>query len=483
MRKCDNKGMLTFLVAAYAAIGAGAAEFRGGDDGRVLTNPDRGYTMHFYSNQPHMYGACLEPGDDLSWFPGCSIAYLRLPWSLIEPEEGRYDWTIVDAPAQRWIAKGGQIALRFTCSEQWTYYATPKWVRDAGAKGVEYEYHEPSHTVKAWDPDFGDPVFLDKLEKFIAKLAERYDGHPEVAFMDIGSYGLWGEGHTLYSSKVPESRMAVDVKRHIDLWCRYFRRTQLVISDDIDGHDNKNGSYPLVDYARSKGVAWRDDSILVQPPPCEWYHEDQAERFWRTLPVVLEHGLYEWCSSNKSWNPKRLVEAAELMHASYMSIHGDPHRIFAENEAIVRELAVRLGYRFRVVSISWPDSVETGPKGRPFTVSLSFSNGGLAPCYRDAFPCLTVKDAKGRIIAVMADSDFNLRSLMPAERNAKEPVARHVATFRLGRFNAPKLPEGVLDLYVSVGKVDGTPVYELPLDNDDGQRRYKIGKITFARAK
>ncbi len=32
-------------------------------------------------------------------------------------------------------------------------------------------------------------------------------------------------------------------------------------------------------------------------------------------------------------------------------------------------------------------------------------------------------------------------------------------------------------LYVSVGKLDGTPTLALPYDNDDGHRRYKIGAI------
>ena len=120
------------------ATAAHTATFLGVDDGRVLTNPDMGLTMHYYSNVPHEYGSRVEPGDDMTWFPGCSVCYLRLPWSMIEPEEGVFDWATIDTPAQRWIAKGGQIALRFTCSEDWMYYATPKWVEDVGAKGKHY---------------------------------------------------------------------------------------------------------------------------------------------------------------------------------------------------------------------------------------------------------------------------------------------------------------------------------------------------------
>lgn len=476
---------LSSVAALALATGAGAATFNGADDGRILSNPGVGLTMHYYSNVPANYGSRIEPGDDMAWFPGCSICYLRLPWSMVEPEEGVFDWSTIDTPAQRWIARGGQIALRFTCSEDWAYYATPKWVFDAGAKGVQYRIwngtgpiRTPDGKTLPTDPDFGDPVFLEKLEKFIAVLAERYDGRPEVAFVDIGSYGLWGEGHTFGSSRVPEDKRAIDIPHHIDLWCKYFTKTPLIISDDLDGNANKSGNYPLLDYARLKGVGWRDDSILVEPPPRQWYHADQAERYWRTLPVILEHEHYAPSKSTKAWSAELLVESVELMHASCMSIHGDPKKLLDENRDAFEKIARRLGYRFIPVEVRWPDAVKVGKKGETFEVSFAFANAGVAPCYADAFPCLTVKDAKGRILAVLADDGMNLKGLPPADAGeGASATASHTAKFRLGRFGAPTFTSGTFDVYLSVGKSDGTPVYELPIGGDDGQRRYKAGSI------
>ena len=470
--------VLAALALAFAS--ASAATFHGVDDGRILSNPGMGLTMHYYSNIPDNYGSRIEPGDDLSWFPGCTVCYLRLPWSMVEPEEGVFDWTTIDSPAQRWINRGGQIALRFTCSEDWAYYATPKWVFDAGAKGTQYRIwngtgpiRTPDGKTLPTDPDFGDPVFLEKLEAFIAALAARYDGRPEVAFVDIGSYGLWGEGHTFGSSRVPEEQRARDIPRHIDLWCKYFKRTPLILSDDVDGNANQSGKYPFLDYARAKGVGWRDDSILVEPPPRQWYHADQAERYWRTLPVVLEHEHYAPTKAHGHWSPELLLESVELMHASYMSIHGDPKKMLADNREAFEKIARRLGCRFIPAEVSWPDAVKTGKKGETFEVSFSFTNAGVAPCYRDAHPCLTVKDVNGRILAVLADGGFTLKGLLP------DTPASHTARFRLGRFGAPKLPAGTFDVFLSVGESDGTPVYELPLPDGDGQRRYKIGSIQF----
>ncbi len=81
-----------------------------------------------------------EPSDTLDDWPGLSVIYLRVPWSFLEPQEGDFNWSLLDTPAQRWVAKGKKIAIRVSCSESWLRYATPRWVQDAGAKGVDFEF-------------------------------------------------------------------------------------------------------------------------------------------------------------------------------------------------------------------------------------------------------------------------------------------------------------------------------------------------------
>ncbi|MBP5284576.1 MAG: YbgC/FadM family acyl-CoA thioesterase [Kiritimatiellae bacterium] len=473
-------------MLAMLALPLLGATVRPEDNGSALVNPGMGFTMHYYSNDPRNYGSTIAPGDSLEWFPGCSVCYLRLPWAFVEPEEGVFDWAALDTPAQRWIERGGQVAFRITCSEDWLEYAVPEWVVKAGAKGCRWDWPaggQPTGAIengRLWDPDFADPVFLDRLERFIAAIAGRYDGRPEVAFVDIGSYGLWGEGHTGASSNVPQERMDEEVKLHVDLYAKYFKSTPLVISDDVSGAWDKSGYYPLLDYARGKGVGWRDDSILVQPPPLHWFHEDQAARYWRSLPVVLEHGHYRWCVDEvKSWSGDLLLEAVEKMHASYMSIHGDPRRILDENRETVDRINRRIGYRFNLVEATWPDRVFVGENAEEFEISWSWANAGVAPPYADAFPCLTVKDDAGGIMAVVCDDRFNLRFL-DVGGDGSPPVAQKRLRVSLGRHLAPTFAAGTYDVYVSVGKPDGTPLYALAYDGGDGHRRYPIGKIEFA---
>jgi hypothetical protein len=80
-----------------------------------------------------------------------------------------------------------------------------------------------------WEPYYKDPVFLDKLDRFLAAMAKRYDGNPNVAFIDIGSFGVWGEGHSWASSKL---RFDFETRKvHVELYCKHFKHTLLAISE------------------------------------------------------------------------------------------------------------------------------------------------------------------------------------------------------------------------------------------------------------
>lgn len=270
---------MCLLFISIGAIAEDTTMIKPKDTGEILINPGMGWTMHFYSNVARNYGSKLEPSDTLEDCQGVSTVYLRLPWSYLEPEEGKYNWAILDTPAQRWIAKGKKIALRITCSENWMTYATPKWVKDAGAKGTFYQYGKGR--VKSggpWDPFFDDPIFLKKLEAFLAAYAKRYDGNPSVEFVDVGTYGLWGEGHTHASSRQDKIELQ---KLHIDLHLKYLKKTLLCISDDFVGHNKPGKRFPITDYALSKGVTIRDDSIITNMSKGAklWHHAERAQLF------------------------------------------------------------------------------------------------------------------------------------------------------------------------------------------------------------
>ncbi|MBQ1649136.1 MAG: beta-galactosidase, partial [Bacteroidales bacterium] len=223
------------------------------DNGKALVNPGMGWMLYYYSNILDTYGSRLEPSDVVADFPGMSTVFLRLPWSFLEPEKDRFNWEIIDTPAQRWLEKGYQVAFCITATENWTRQGTPQWVFDEGAK-----YYEVGGFTEV---DYDDPIFLAAVEHMVEKMAARYDGDPAVAFFAIGAYGMWGEGHTVRTTPNHGHSWGFETqKKYIDIYTRHFKKTQLCISDDYPGHSDRRARFPITDYAKSKGVTIKDDS-------------------------------------------------------------------------------------------------------------------------------------------------------------------------------------------------------------------------------
>jgi hypothetical protein len=222
------------LLLVCAVVGAGPAgkTVRPADTGEALENPGMGWVFHHYDNSIQSYGPPLGPDYSGEGWPGLTVAYLRLAWSYLEPQPGVFDWTLVDTVAQRYIQAGRKVAFRFTCFESGIPYATPEWLKDAGVGGRWFRYgkgvvDDPHLPGACWEPDYDDPLFLKHLDLFLAAAAARYDGNPNVAFVDIGSIGIWGEGNPC-TRGYPLSMY----KTHIDLHAKHFKKTLLVGMDD-----------------------------------------------------------------------------------------------------------------------------------------------------------------------------------------------------------------------------------------------------------
>lgn len=456
--------VVSVSVAAAHAEDPARITVRPADTGAALVNPMMGWKLNFYSNLLSNYGSKLAPSDTLDDFPGLSCIYLRLPWAYIEASEGVFDWTVVDAPAQRWIDKGIQVAFRFTVSESWMRWATPEWVAQAGAKGYNFTYGKGvDDNGPFWEPDYNDPVFLGKYETFLAAAAARYDGNPHVAFVDVGSFGVWGEGHTFASTRI--TYPAETVNKHMDIYAKYFKKTLLVANDDFAFQGEET-----IAHARALGMALRDDSILVQPPPNSYFHAAMARDFWPTIPVILEHEHYQSSIDRGAWDHDIFMRAIEEYHASYICIHWFPREFLEKERPLIDRVNQRLGYRLQLREAAWPTAIALAQRLR---VESTWANAGVAPCYPGGFICFTLKDPENGIAAVFVNETFDTRNLEPAppgQAAAQSTVSEHGF--------APNMKPGTYGVYVSVGHRDGTPAIALPLPESDGNRRYRLGTIT-----
>ena len=373
------------------------------DTVRVLKNPYKGWYHHQLDNGISKYP--IKNDSIFNSFPGMDHIYLRLCWSYLEPKEGEFDWSYIDRVVEKYVPKGYKISFRISCSETGTYpnsvgeqvdgvqYATPSWVEKAGAKGTIADNGRTKH----WVPKWSDPIYLEKLDQFHKAFAARYDGKPWVSYVDIGSIGDWGEGHTSFTTKVPPTFS--EVKANLDIYLKNYKKSQLVVCYGyLFVGKTKIEEQELYQYATSKGITIRSDSSLVdyylQQYLKTWTvsHPHYYDPLYLNMPIVFELEHYSIVKNKGNWLGKNgadkiakygysgaeiMRNAIKTMHATYIGYHGYAEEWLADNPDLTKELANLCGYWYFPVSASFPKFLNRGEN----ELSIVWLNKGVAPAY------------------------------------------------------------------------------------------------------
>ena len=464
------------------------------DATRVLVNPHKGWYHHYPDNHPDKYRIARDA--DLLEFPGMDHVYLRLAWSYLEPNEGQFDWAVIDRIIEKWTAHGMGIAFRISCKETSTdrieqQYATPRWVKEAGAQGGHYRNGEPVGPEGPWEPRFDDPIFLEKLEQFLAAFAARYDRQPWVRYVDIGSIGDWGEGHTWAGSRQTLS-LAVR-KLHVDLHLKHFKRAPLVISDDfVYALKDAAERQALHQHILTNGISYRDDSIMVNG-----YFANTSDSFtvrspeffadaYLRTPTVLELEHYGKVKQLGNWEvrpesaaakfgrgktgPDFFRGALQLLHATYIGYHGDARAWLDDNPGLTRELLNRCGYWLFPVTLGLPSTLVAGAVA-PFR--LTIDNRGVAPPYRPYELRVRLSGERASWVGVVGRTD---KSWLPGAPIVVQDQLALPADLESGRYA------------VSAGLFDGSSGKDRPVELAlqatlrEPEGYYRVAEVVVASA-
>jgi hypothetical protein len=463
--------IILLLLFLYLSAYSQTTEVKPIDNGKALLNPFMGWNLAYYTDDGNHYGTRLKKGDILDWFPGCNIISFRIGWARIEKQDGVFDWSYTDSIAKYWTQQGKQSAfcwINFSTIAQ----SAPLWLKDLGAKGWIYP-HESGYWVPLWD----DPIMIRRLERFIAEAAKRYNGKPEVAFVEVGSLGTWGEGHTWAGPNiiVPEITDSAALL-HLNLWRKYFNKTPLFINDDLclDPPGTSRERPVRVNWMLNNNCGLSDWSVLVDNRPVSL---SLMEKVWRNQPTLIEHEHYGSSMRKNVWKDgKLLLEAVEKYHASHLRIHWWPDEFLngngkelPGNKELINAINLRLGYRFQVTSFSYPAKIK---KGKIITTNFKIRNAGVAPCYKGGYIAVSLLDKSGKMICSMVDVKTNVKNLMPAESADKAQEQAISISLNPPKNTAP----GNYLIVVSIGDEKGNSLYRLPYDNEI-QKQYIMGEI------
>jgi hypothetical protein len=422
---------------------------------RALINPGKGWVL--YGKAPELIPEVLAIG---------TVGYGRFQWQALEPEEGKFKWDEVDAAIAAWSNAGKKFAFGVMCANTHSkvLYVTPEWVFKAGAKFQDFTL-TPAHGYagnpgRHLAPLFDDPVFMAKMAAFVRAMAKRYDGHPAVEFIDIRSFGNWGEGH-MYP--FPTGYIGVDMlQKHYEIHREAFKKTRLI---GIPANSRYDAVY---DWAVKQGIGMRSDGIVG--PGGDGRNTARAAGL---APAVFEFmGSYEWLKSRGTWDGKndgiRLVECVETGMPTYIGLSQwgkEPERFYAAEKPLIEELANRMGYHLVILEARYPAAIAMGS---PAILDLKWENQGVARPFLPLAVSFALLSSDGRVVARIAAKESSPGALVPD----KPAAVRETLAF-------PKVPTGDYSLAVGVFEAAGgeLPTVKLGVDLKQLNGWYVLGPV------
>jgi len=392
--------------------------------------------------------AGVNPAAGKPDFPGSSISYCRWFWNVLEPEQGKYNWDIIDLALQQAREHHQTLAIRMMPYDE--RHPLPEWYQNSGA----HRANQPSDPDgKIWQPDFSDPLYLKYWGNLVAAAGARYDGNPYLEMVDISSVGYWGEGWSHY---MPPFRYQ---KPLIDIYINAFKRTPLLMNFDQER---------ALSYGTAHGAGWRLDCWGDMGKPTwgemlDMYPEQivraSIQNVWERSPVSLES-----CGVVGSWLKSRfdvnyILEQALRWHVSSVNIKSSA--IPPQWKQQFDNFEKQMGYRFILRRLEYPREVRPGGM---MPVHMWFLNAGVAPVYRKYILAVELSSSNGEsVIKTPAD----VRTWLPGD-----------AVFDGTLYVPQTLKPG--DYHFRVGLLDprtGLPAIKLAIEGRQPDGWYDLGAI------
>ena len=301
-----NVGYTNSLLEKYPlrTIAAGTMNVNVAEDTNTIIwkNPGKGWISYNW----------IFPG----YYPASqqamiNLMYNRWDWAVIETNENEFNWSQIDTGISQAQAHGIRFAFGIMTTDV-PGNATPEWVFNDGAQ----YYSVGGYKVPYWSTN---PVFFAKLDAFLAKLGQRYNGNTNVAFVDVRDFGEWGEGHLGYidvadnGQVIPYPTVGEIESNYFQPYVTNFANTQLVVPW---GASIYNAAYAWV---VQQQAGMRRDGV----PNCLATNNEIGIASGHGPGVIEFCDDYDWSVTNGAWN--NAVVCADILSekASYCEISWD----------------------------------------------------------------------------------------------------------------------------------------------------------------
>ncbi len=396
-------------------------------------------------------------------------------WDLVHPAPGKFNWelpqiTNVIAACRK---SGRQAGMRILPNFNPVTHPLPKWLRDAGVRLFPRDDGDfkKGGAAANFEPEYWHPAYIAAYEELVRGMAQRFDGEPWLAFIDMRFYGFWGEGHR-YGATVPWPK-EVDkrqlIERYQDFFLKNFKKTPLAIETASD-QDTPFPEGTAVDAAVAKGCWMRRDGF---GPFVSTNETRFIQDHWKESLVIAENGdsYVDFLNSQVKWGNGKVISIDDVFtqmfahHVNYFPLGwggADYAALRDRRPDLISTASMKAGYRFEVFEAQWPSS--PAPDS-PISVRSLWRNTGVGRLPFPRTPTLFLIGADGRVAleeaAKLGDpTQWFAGKDYPVVFSAKAPSRR-----------------GVYRVATGLANPAGKPDIALGIEGNDGTRRYVLGQM------
>jgi hypothetical protein len=392
-----------------------------------------------------------------------------ISWQILNPQEGIYEWEILDEMIATAEEEGKQFSFRvYTMrGEDFGGHQVPEWVIAAGAE-----------INPVGEPDYSNCTYQTEWARFVQALQERYDGHPVIAFIDISGYGdfnewswrdeqtiwddVWGEAYS-EGTATPETMDTLDSQTRR-------RLADMFIGGSLSGHTCRTnlttGETLTVDYDYAgfqqtqlvmpfAGIRQSTQYVFVQRPDVGFRYDclgraesdlsiieglgEELNVIWRNAPVIFEICGY--------LDDDFLQPAHALLQLAHGSIvHDNLEDEDYRNEQAIGILMRFVGYRYNLIEATYTSRLAADEL---LDVQMVWQNMGYAPAYKrmgqDFQLRVYLLDASGETAATF-EIEEDLAQWMPSDPIGEPPPQYSVEL----QLPVAELPAEVYQLQVAI---------------------------------
>ena len=448
---------------------------------------------------------------------------LDIPWCLLEPEEGKFDW---EGPQwegcfRSWMDAGFKIVLKVrSMATLGTLYndGVPQWVFDAGAKYVDDPISIYRRDVTQLDDDipatgripvrypvYWDPVYMEKAEAMIHALGKRYNGNPAIESVGIGQMGRWGELHLGdWGPMEPWLDAGFSIGKYIETGIRFIDIYRSAFPDTaLSMEIHRAALYsnykwpmlmPLFEYAAEHKVMLKYDGLGMsfEPGSTPYLCKSVADIYDRfryktklqfenlVLPEALDNalacGISYWQRGGESGAGEGIgrIEQPGGIHGKklfswYYSFRDRYEALTVEEQKdCFRKMALKCGYRLTLDAVHLPETLSAG---RGFEPVFIWRNLGYAPCYEPMHAELALFDPNARQYVWQQNSVLSEGD--PQLWDCGKTVEKTI------RYDLPSgVKSGKYELHLTV-RLDlfHNEKMQLALTREYGNRTYVLGEV------